>query len=292
MAVWTLGSINLDHFYSVPHLPAPGETLAATGHMTGLGGKGANQSVAAARAGATVHHIGAVGPDGGWARDRLAGFGVDVAHVATVEAPTAHAIINVDPAGENAIVIFPGANAQQSAERIKAALAGAASGDLMLLQNETSHQPQAARLARAQGLRVVYSAAPFDSGAVQAMLPVTDILVMNAVEATQLQAALGVALADLQVPDIVITRGAKGAEWHRRGADPVTAPAFRVTPADTTGAGDCFTGSLAAALDAGMDRAAAMRFAAAAAALQVTRPGTAEAMPTRPEVDAFLKEHP
>ena len=107
MTVWCLGSINADHFYTVPHLVEPGETLMVQNHSKGLGGKGANQSVAAARAGADVCHIGAVGPDGDWAVEALAEFGVDVSRISRVDAPTAHAIIQVDAAGENAILVYP-----------------------------------------------------------------------------------------------------------------------------------------------------------------------------------------
>ncbi|MBN2907181.1 MAG: ribokinase, partial [Rhodobacteraceae bacterium] len=123
MTVFCLGSINADHVYAVLRLPAPGETIAAHQMTTGLGGKGANQSAAAALGGAQVVHIGAVGADGRWAVERLAQFGVDIAHVSTVAGPTAHAIITVDPAGENAIVVFPGANARQDEGAIARALA-------------------------------------------------------------------------------------------------------------------------------------------------------------------------
>ncbi|MGC9368505.1 MAG: ribokinase [Paracoccaceae bacterium] len=284
MAVFTLGSVNVDHVYAVPHLPAPGETLAARALSTMLGGKGANQSVAAARAGAEVRHIGAVGADGRWAVEELAGFGVDATHVAEVDHPTGHAIISVDPAGENAILLFPGANRAQSGAAIARALAEARAGDSLLLQNETSHQAQAARIARDQGMRVVYSAAPFEVAAVQAVLPQLSLLVVNAVEAAQLRAALG----EVTGPDLIVTHGAHGAEWIANSGETVTVPAFPVTPVDTTGAGDCFIGSLVAALDAGAGREEALRYAAAAAALQVTRAGTAQAMPSRDEVLAFL----
>lgn len=110
MAIFNLGSVNIDHVYHVPHLPLPGETLASTDFNSGLGGKGANQSIAIGRAGGVVNHIGAVGPEGGWTREILRGAGVNVEHLHTVEAPTGHAIINVDDAGENAIVLFGGAN--------------------------------------------------------------------------------------------------------------------------------------------------------------------------------------
>ncbi|MCE6961034.1 ribokinase [Cereibacter sphaeroides] len=280
-----LGSINIDHVYRVPHLPAPGETLQATHHAMGLGGKGANQSVAAARAGARVLHVGGVGPEGIWARDALAAEGIDVGHVRVGAEPTGHAIIAVDPEGENAIIIHPGANRRLDAAQVEAALACAGPGDTLLLQNETSAQVEAAHRASSLGLRVIYSAAPFDVEAVQAVLPVVTLLVMNEGEAAALKAALG-ALPEV---DMIVTRGAKGAEWHSARAQPLFVPAVQVVPVDTVGAGDCFTGNLAAALDAGLPREAAMRRAAAAAAVQVTRQGAAAAMPTAAEVDALLR---
>jgi ribokinase len=288
MAIYNLGSINIDHVYRVPHLPGPGETLAAHGHATGLGGKGANQSVAAALAGAVVHHVGAVGAGADWALAAMQARGVDVCHVVRVAEATGHAIIYVDDAGENAIVIHPGANQAQSAPAIAAALAGAGAGDTLLLQNETSHQAEAAALARERGLRVVYSAAPFDVGAVRAVLPHVTVLVVNAVEAAQLEAAFGVPVGDLPVAAVVVTRGAAGAEWIARGAGPLAVPAFPADPVDTTGAGDCFAGSLAAMLDAGKTPEEAMRYAAAAAAIQVTRSGASDAMPSRAEVAVLL----
>lgn len=284
MAIWNLGSINIDHFYHLPHLPGPGETLAALSYVMGLGGKGANQSVAAARAGAKVHHIGAVGEADGAVLDRLAAEGIDTFHIARVPGATGHAIISIDAAGENCIVIHPGANMALEASAVTAALADAAKGDILLLQNETSCQVEAARAGRDRGLRVICSAAPFDLASVQAVLPFIDILCVNAVEAAQLRAALG----EVSGTEIIVTLGAEGAEWRGRAR----VPAFAVTPVDTTGAGDCFTGNIAAALDAGLSPEAAMRRAAAAAALQVTRHGTADAMPTAAETDAFLKDQP
>lgn len=283
MSVYCLGSINVDHVYAVPHLVGPGETLAADSLNTMLGGKGANQSIAAARAGADVHHVGAVGPDGGWTLDSLQGFGVKTADVARVEVPTGHAIITVDPDGENAIVLFLGANQQQSPDHIAQALDDAGPGDSLLIQNETSHQVFAAQLAQDRGLRVIYSAAPFSAQAVAQVLPYISLLVLNAVEAEQL------AETGLRVPcDMIITRGADGVEYRPVSGETVTVPAFPVTPVDTTGAGDCFIGSVAGALDSGAGIERALRYGAAAAAIQVTRPGTSQAMPTRQEVLAFL----
>ena len=281
MTVYNLGSINIDHVYRVPHIPAPGETLAASGHVTGLGGKGANQSVAVSRAGARAVHIGAVGAEGGPWVDQLRGFGVE-ARVAEVEEATGHANICVDDAGENMIVIFSGANLKQSLTHLETALSDAEAGDVLLLQNETNLRRAAAELAHAKGMRVVYSAAPFSVEAVEEMLPHTDLLVMNEVEAAQLKAALG----DIVLPDRLITRGARGVTWF--GAEEISMPAFSVTPVDTTGAGDCFIGTFVAGLDQGLDVAQALRLGQAASAIQVTRHGTADAIPTRAETDAFL----
>ena len=285
MTVFNLGSINIDHVYRVPHLPAPGETLSALAYAQGLGGKGANQSVAAARAGAHAVHIGAIGPNSDWVLAELRGYGVDLAGVSVLAEPTGHAIINVDPGAENAIVIYPGANRAVTGAMVDSALAQAKSGDTLLIQNETSAQAEGAAIAAAKGLRVIYSAAPFDIAAVKAALPHTSLLVMNEIEAEQTRAALG-ALPPL---DCIITKGAQGAEWISAIAEPLFMPAFRVTPVDTTGAGDTFIGTLAAGLDLGLDRATAMRRASAASALQVTRPGAAQAIPGAEEVTAFLQ---
>ncbi|MGB8623644.1 MAG: ribokinase [Paracoccaceae bacterium] len=285
MTIYNLGSINIDYVYEVAHLPGPGETIAAPVHRSGLGGKGANQSVAAARAGAEVRHIGAIGEGGGWAVERLRGFGVNVDHVGEVPGPTAHAIIAVDPSGENAIILHAGANAAQSEARIAEALNSAGPGDTLLLQNETSHQVLAAKLGREKGMRVIYSAAPFSVDAVREVLPHVSLLALNAIEEAQLTEAIGV----LEVPEMIVTRGADGASWALRGAETVSVAAFPVSAVDTTGAGDCFIGTVAAALDRGAGREEALREAAAAAAIQVTRPGTADVMPARDEVLAFLE---
>lgn len=288
MTIYCLGSVNADHFYAVPHIPEPGETLAALELTTGLGGKGANQSVAAAKAGAQVVHIGGVGPGSEWIFERLESYGVDTRHIATLDVPTGHAIINVAEDGENAIVILAGANGAQSEDRIAAALQNAGTGDVLLIQNETNCQVEAARVAREKGVEVVYSAAPFDAEAVRAILPATDMLLLNEVEATQLEKALEQSLFSLPVARIVVTLGAKGARWiDTRSGDSWEVAGTRVEAVDTTGAGDTFAGYLAAALHEGMKPEEAMAFAGKASALKVTRHGTADAIPMRAEVEAF-----
>lgn len=290
MAIWNFGSINADHFYLVSHIPSAGETISASGLTYGLGGKGANQSVSAAQAGSKTHHIGAVGADGAWAVERLESYGVDVTHVVQVQAPTGHAIINVAEDGENAIVILAGANADQPIDHVLSALAQAAPGDFLMLQNETAHQPEIAKAAKNAGLKVVYSAAPFDAFAVREVMEHLHLLIMNEVEAEQLFAALDTYIAALPVPHILITKGDAGADWRDNGAAKTFhQPIYRVEVVDTTGAGDTFAGYVVAALDQGISVPNAMKLASAAAALKVTKRGTADAIPRSNDVVAFIK---
>jgi len=170
MTIYNLGSINADLIYSVPHLPGPGETLAATGFKSFLGGKGCNMSVAAARAGAHVAHIGAIGPDGQWAKQRLTEYGVDTRFVDDIETATGQAIIAVAEDGENNIILYPGANRVLTETQIGAALSGAEAGDWFVTQNETNMQANAAKMARELGLKVAYAAAPFEAAAVEDVL--------------------------------------------------------------------------------------------------------------------------
>lgn len=286
MAIWNLGSINADFVYSVPHIPAPGETLSSTKRQVFLGGKGTNMSVAAARAAAHVHHIGAVGHDGRWAVERLLEYGVDTRNIAVLDTETAQAIIMVDPQGENAIVLHPGANAEIPQVALQAAMAEAETGDWLVIQNETNLQRTAAELGKKLGLQVAYAAAPFDAERVQAVLPHLDFLILNAVEAEQLESATGQAPADLPVRDVIVTLGSNGADWYGPGGKEHF-PAIKVEPVDTTGAGDTFTGYVLAGLDRGMPMAQAIQQATIAGALMVTRHGTADVIPDLSEVQSF-----
>ncbi len=288
MTLYNLGSINIDLVYRVPHLPGPGETLAALSLSKGLGGKGANMSVAAARAAARVVHIGAVGEDGRWTVERLTEYGVDTRFIAYAAEPTGHAVIAVDDAGENSILLHPGANHALSETEIARALEAATPDDVFLFQNETSLQREAAQKASALGLRIAYAAAPFDAGAVRAVLPLLDLLILNEVEAAQLAEATGQSVDTLPVRDIVVTLGARGCRWINTDAGQQhDIPAIKVTPVDTTGAGDTFTGYLLAGLDRGMPMEQALRMATKAGAIMVTRQGTADVIPDLKDLQDF-----
>lgn len=288
MAIWNLGSINIDHVYRLDHLPRPGETLAARRYQTGLGGKGANQSVAAAQAGCLVRHLGAMGTADDWVIARLRAAGVCTADILRLEGhATGHAIILLDETAENAIVIHPGANRALDSGWLERALSSLAPGHTLMIQNETNCQVEAARIARAAGATVLYSAAPFDIDALRAIMPYASVLAMNEGEAQQLFSALDG--GDPPVEGLLITRGAKGAEYRDlRDGRTYRQPAFPVTPVDTTGAGDTFAGYFAAARDRGDTIPEALRLAAAASALKVTRPGASGAVPSLEEVLNFL----
>jgi len=290
MAVINIGSINIDYVHRVPHFPQAGETLRNLSYAAGLGGKGANQSIALALAGGQVAHAGRVGEDGLWAKAKLTNAGVNTDNVVTDEGASGHAVIYVDDEGENTIVIHGGANETLTSEQITTALERAAPNDWLLLQNETNMILQAAQLAKSKGLKVAYAAAPFDAAIAAKMIPHVDLIAVNEIEAAQLADTMNMPVNDLPVNKILITRGSKGATFTD-GDQSFGIEAFKVDPVDTTGAGDTFTGYFLARLDLGDDPATALKIASAAAAIQVTRPGAADAIPTISEVFEFLENH-
>ncbi len=285
MTIYNLGSINSDYFYHLPNLPLAGETLAAHKYQCGMGGKGANMSVAASRGAARVMHIGSVGKDGLWAKNRLLEYGVDTRHI-TSGSTTGHALIMVDPSGENSIVIHPGANREITKEQIGSALSEASSGDLMLMQNETNQQAYAAKTAKDLGLKVIYAAAPFEAKSVADVLPYMDILVLNEIEAEQLEASSGQDLQNLGPDHIFVTLGSRGCKHFDKSQNKITYfDAISIKAVDTTGAGDTFTGYLVAGLDRGLNVEQSILLATRAAALMVTRHGTSDVIPDLKDIE-------
>jgi ribokinase len=206
------------------------------------------------------------------------------------DVPGGHAMIFVTPDAENQIVIFAGANGLIDPDHVRNLLATAGSQDMLLLQNETNGVPEAAVAARDFGLRVVYSASPFDVAAVRAVLPFVTLLILNAVEAMQLTQEMGCGLHDLPVSEVLVTRGKKGATWSNlETGETLSVNAPEVEAVDTTGAGDTFAGYFCASRDQGDTVDVALAKAAAAAALQVGRQGTASAIPDYVEVETFMK---
>jgi ribokinase len=294
---------------TTPTLPTPGETVLGEGFSTVPGGKGANQAVAAARAGADCAFVGAVGQDsfGGLLRDNLVGAGVDVSRLRAVPGPSGVALIAVDSSAENFIVVAPGANGELvGLDAEDRALIAAA--DVLLLQLETplTAVAEAAGAARAGGTTVVLNAAPARSLPAE-LLALVDVLVVNQGEAETIVGradepdALLAALLDL-VPRVVLTLGARGARYADRAGLRLAVDAPLIEAVDTTASGDSFTGALAvawaelgaagaagsagAAVAAASDPVvAALRWACAAGAACARRPGASTAIPTRDEID-------
>jgi ribokinase len=285
MVIYNLGSINSDYFYHLPNLPLAGETLAAHEYQRGMGGKGANMSVAASRGAARVMHIGSVGQDGLWSKNRLLEYGVDTRHIASGSI-TGHAIIMIDPSGENSIIIYPGANREITKDQIGSALSEASSGDILLMQNETNQQIYTAKTAKELGLKVIYAAAPFEAKSVADILPYMDMLVLNEIEAKQLETSSGQDLQSLGPNHIFVTLGSRGCKHFDKLQDKTLHfDAIPVKAVDTTGAGDTFTGYLAAGLDRGLGVEQSIMLATRAAALMVMRHGTSDVIPDLKDIE-------
>ncbi|WP_329115900.1 ribokinase [Streptomyces sp. NBC_01465] len=290
-ALTVLGSTNMDLVAYVAAAPRRGETVAGREFRTVPGGKGANQAVAAARAGGAVTMIGAVGEDDFGLRLRFAlrESGVQTSGLRTVAGPSGTAHIVVDDDGGNAIVVVPGANAALTALTAEDEARIAASGALLLqLEVPMEGVIAGARAARAHGVTTVLTPAPARPLPPE-LLALTDLLVPNEHEAETLTGhsdphRAAAALLD-QVPAVVITLGASGSLYAARSTEPFVVPALRVAAVDTTAAGDTFVGALAVAAGEGRPMHEAMAWASAASALSVQRPGASASMPTRAEID-------
>lgn len=298
IVITVFGSINLDLIGSVDRLPRPGETVLGGAFHTAPGGKGANQALAANRAGAAVRMIGAVGRDGHAeaALSLLREGNVDLSGVKPTEKPTGVALILVNRVGENVIAVMPGANGEVTSADASKLNPGA--GEVLLLQLEVPVDAivSAARRARTGGALVILNFAPFREDA----LPLADVvthLVLNETECELLAGALGVPGGDMEAraralsertgATVVVTLGKAGAIAIESGRS-LSVPALSVDPVDTVGAGDTFCGYFAAALGEGKPLADALRLAAGAGSLACTKPGAQPSIPLRRDVEAAI----
>ncbi|HOT33058.1 MAG TPA: ribokinase [Rhodoglobus sp.] len=287
-SVIVVGSANVDQVFRVERIPSPGETVLSTGFSTARGGKGQNQAVAAARAGAPTAFIAALGDDafGSDTRAGLIDDGVDVTGVRSLDAATGTALIAVDSVGENTIIVEAGANRLlvdlQSAD---AAAIAASSVLAMQLEIPLETVIAAARIARAADTTVMLNAAPIRDLPAE-LLSSLDILVVNEHEASHLAGERDWRELTEQVPVVVVTLGSEGALLLRRGSDEVRVAAPSVHAVDATGAGDTFCGAFAAGLAEDMELEQALRFAVTAASLSVQSYGAVPSIPLRAQIDA------
>jgi ribokinase len=299
--VTVVGSLNVDLVAQAPRLPQPGETIIGRGFHTVPGGKGANQAVAAARLGAHVSIVGRVGRDAfaDLLLHNLTAAGVDHTFVTQdPQAPTGVALIVVDDAGQNSIVVASGANVRLSPADVEAAQSAIAAAAVLLLQLESPLETvtRAAQVARAHGVTVILNPAPARS-LPAALLSLVDVLIPNQSETAlltgmpvsdQAQAqAAAAALRGSGVRTVILTLGERGALLAREEGAHLF-PAFDVTPVDTTAAGDAFVGGFAAALAQGRSLSQAVRWGNAAGALATTKLGAQPSLPTRHALETLL----
>ena len=287
MTIFNLGSINVDYIYKLPHFPSGGETVPSVNYDIGLGGKGINQSIAAVNAGGTVVHIGSIGAESKWILKTLRNLDLETNHIVVSEKTTGHAIIYLNKSAENTIVLYSGANYDFQLPNIEKSLAGSKDGDWLLLQNETNLGYETVNYARSLGLKIAYSAAPFNCQKIEELLPHCDLLVLNEVEVRQCKSNIKNFDALTTRMVLIITQGKAGATCYITG-EKLTVPAFSVVEVDTTGAGDTFLGFLLAAIDNGVELQSALKLSSAAAAIQITRDGAVQAIPLLKEVEEFV----
>lgn len=297
MKIINFGSLNIDKVCSVEEFVQPGETIMATGYSVNAGGKGLNQSVAAARAGAQVLHAGAVGSDGLFLKEILADAGADVSCLRMMDTESGCAFIEVNSKGQNRIIVSAGTNRMYTEEYIKNVLEKAEAGDFVLLQNEINMVGEIIRLSHEKGCRVVFNASPIPGKPEELPLELVDIFMVNELEA----AALAGTSAEGDFRDIlkalqkkypkaaiVMTLGKEGVLYGYK-EEFYSHPIFKVNAVDTTAAGDTFCGYFLAALCAEKSVEMALREASAASAMAVSAKGAAPSIPVHSAMEEWLR---
>lgn len=289
--VLNYGSLNIDMTFHVPHIVLPGETLSATAMARGAGGKGANQSAALGRAGATVFHAGKIGHDGQFLLDQLVSCGVDVRYVRVADGPSGQAIIQVDAKGQNSIVLLAGENRQITMKEIDETLTHFDNGDWLVLQNEINHNDYLITQAHAKGMHVCLNPAPYIDSVKDLPLQCVDLLIVNEIEG---QGLSGVDTQDIsQIADalskqyphaeIIVTGGNKGSCYaHEKKR--ILQEVVPIKVVDTTGAGDTFIGFFLASHLKGLEIEESLAKAALASSIAISRPGAMPSIPSASEV--------
>lgn len=292
MLILNLGSLNMDKVYNVDHFVLAGETILADKYEVFCGGKGLNQSIALARAGARVYHAGLVGTDGEPLCEALGQAGVDLKYLARTDGVSGHAVIQLTPQGQNGIVVYGGANGAVSREYIDTVLADFAAGNLLLLQNETSNVAYAMQTAKAKGMLVAFNPSPVTADLVTYPLDCVDYLILNEVEGNALAGGetnteiLNALHQKYPRAAVILTVGQQGVLYRDKDRQ-ASHGVYDVEVLDTTGAGDTFCGYFLACIAEGMREREALEYASRASSLAVSRRGASTSIPYRDEVMHF-----
>ena len=294
MKILNYGSLNIDYTYSVDHFVRGGETMSSEEMHVFSGGKGLNQSIALSKSGAEVWHAGAIGTgDGDFLIRQLKEAGVNTEYISVLDGKTGHAIIQKAKDGGNCILLFGGANQQITREMVDGVMDHFEKGDYLVLQNEISEIGYIMERAREKGMVLVFNPSPMDDKISTYPLEYVDYFLLNEIEAGDICGEQGSGEELLQklsdkfpASKIVLTLRGDGS-LYRDGQRILTQGIYKVPVADTTAAGDTFTGFLIGGLVQGLDAGEALDLAAKAAAIAVSRPGAAPSIPSREEVEAF-----
>lgn len=284
MKILNFGSINIDYVYEVADFVSPGETIASKGFQTFIGGKGCNQSVALAKAGVEVFHAGNISESGLFIKTQLEKWGVNTSFINLVEEATGHAIIQVSQTGENAIIIYGGANQTITSRQIEATLTHFGQGDILLLQNEINCIPEIMKKAKAQGMQIFFNPAPMTCAVHDFPLDLVDVFIVNETEGENLtgETEIETILNKMQekFPDstTLLTLGKKGS-IYLNNKQRIDTKAIEVKAIDTTAAGDTFIGYFIAGLQKELSIKSALELATKAAAITVTKKGGAVSIP-------------
>lgn len=295
MKILNIGSMNLDMVYQMDHIVQPGETEASFGMNVFLGGKGINQSVAAAKAGAEVCHGGMIGEDGQPFLDACKEYGVDPRHIRKVSGKSGHAIIQIDKTAQNSILLFGGANQMLTEDYVDEVLSDFAEGDILLLQNEVNMLPYIVDKAHAKGMQIALNPSPYNEKLSEVDMGKISLFILNEVEGAQVtgltdpDAILSEMLQRFPGAKIVLTLGKDGAVYADQEQKHFQ-PIFPVKAVDTTAAGDTFTGYFLAGLCEGLAIPEILKRSAKASSIAVTRPGAVPSIPWREEVEKSLAE--
>ncbi|MBQ8727936.1 MAG: ribokinase [Oscillospiraceae bacterium] len=295
MKALTIGSMNIDHVYSVNHIVQPGETLTTSDMNIFLGGKGINQSMALAKAGATVYHSGMIGEDGEMFLDACKEYGVNSDYIKKIDEKTGHTIIQVDENAQNCILLYGGANQCLTKEFVDDVLSHFEKGDILLLQNEVNMLPYIIDKAYEKGMKIALNPSPYDEKLSACDLKKISVFLLNEIEGGQVtglsdpEEILDKLLELYPDAQIVLTLGKDGAVYADKN-NRYSQPIFKVKAVDTTAAGDTFTGYFLAGLMSGMEIPDILKMSAKASSIAVTRPGAVGSIPYRDEVIKALEE--
>ncbi len=289
MKVLNFGSCNIDYTYKVEHFVIPGETLSAAELDKFPGGKGLNQSLAAARAGVDVCHAGCIGTDGVFLKEILEQSGVNTSYLEIKDEPTGHAIIQIDESGENCIILYGGANQKISKKYIDTVLKNFSQDDYLVLQNEISNIEYIIEKAYDKRMKIILNPSPFDESLLKIDLGKIHTLILNKVEAGEFAKTTDIAeiekyfLEKFNKLKVVLTLGSKGSVYFDK-KERYTCPIYPVDVVDTTSAGDTFTGYYISGLINNINIDESLFLASVAAGLAVSKKGAAPSIPKLNEV--------